>query len=336
MIVGDDETSFGLIRDLLTGGSERYELDWLRDPPTDYEAVSEVYDGFLVDYHGRFQDGIEVIQSFVDASGYAVPIILLDGAGGDALESLAMQAGASDCLSKSGLTRATLKRSIWHAIERSRILSRLEAVGRDQLRHKDELLSHVSHELRTPVAAIYQFVSLVEDGIAGPLKDGQHQFLGIALKNVESLSRMINDLVDVARARGQGTIVHLRRTTIGRAVDQAMASVAFRAREEGVTLVSGSMPDTTLLADPGRVVQVIINLLDNAIKHTPSGGHIGVTAAMDPEHEGYIKLCVADTGPGIDAKDRDLLFSPLVQLPQAEVTSRQGLGLGLHICPEIV
>jgi two-component system sensor histidine kinase/response regulator len=337
MVIEDDEDDFVLIADLLAESITcHYDLDWHRVPPSDFGPGSTAYDAFLVDYRLGEQNGLDVIRSLIAASGYAAPAIMLTGFDDGEIEARAMKLGASDYLPKSGLTRQLLERSIDHAIERCRLLARLEATRRDQLHHKDELLSHVSHELRTPVAAIYQFVSLVGDGIAGQLNDGQRRFLSIALKNVESLSRMINDLLDTSRAQSQGLPIQVRRMSIDRAINSAMATVGLKASEKDVTLVADPVPAVIVHADPGRVVQVIINLLDNAIKFTPSGGAVGVSATTGPAHDGYVCVSVTDTGPGIDPKDRELLFEPLVQLSQAEVTSRQGLGLGLHICKEIV
>jgi two-component system sensor histidine kinase/response regulator len=337
MVIDDDEDDFVLIHDLLAqSGRCRYDLVWVPVPPSDLSGVSTVYDAFLVDYRLGEQNGLEVIRSLISGSGYAVPTIMLTGFDDDEIEARAMKLGASDYLPKSGLTVELLERSIGHAIERCRLLGSLEATRRDQLRQKDELLSHVSHELRTPVAAIYQFVSLVGDGIGGPISDDQRKFLRIALENVESLSRMINDLLDTSRAHSQRLTMQLRRTRIGNAIDGAIATLLLRAEEKQVSLVADAVPDIVVQADPGRVLQVIINLVDNAIKFTPSGGEVRVKTRLGAPHDGFVLVSVSDTGPGIDPKDQGLLFNPLVQLPQGKGASRQGLGLGLHICKEIV
>jgi signal transduction histidine kinase len=337
MVIDDDEDDFILIRDLLAESDTcHYALDWVSVPPSDFRGVSTAYDAFLVDYRLGVQNGLDVIRSLVDGSNHAIPAIMLTGLGDGEIEARAMKLGASDYLPKGGLTRELLERSIGHAIERCRILESLEVTRRNQLRHKDELLSHVSHELRTPVAAIYQFVSLVGDETAGPLNDDQRRFLRIALKNVESLSRMINDLLDTSRAKNQGLALQVRRTRISNAISSAMATLMPRAEEKQVTLTADSVPDIIVEADPGRVVQVIINLLDNAIKFTPSGGDVRVSVRLGAPYDGFVLVCVSDAGPGIDPEERKLLFKPLVQLPQSESASRQGLGLGLHISNEIV
>jgi signal transduction histidine kinase len=337
MVIDDDEDDFVLVRDLLAeSGTRHYDLDWVPVPPSDLRGASTIYDAFLVDYRLGVQNGLEVVQSLINGSGFAVPIIMLTGFGDSEIEARAMESGASDYLPKNGLTRELLERSIGHAIGRCQILASLEATRRDQLRQKDELLSHVSHELRTPVAAIYQFVSLVGDGTAGQLNDDQRRFLGIALKNVESLSRMINDLLDTARAQSQGLILQIRRTRINNVIQSAMSTFGLRADQKQISLVADPVPDIVVQADPGRLLQVITNLLDNAIKFTPSGGHIAVRVRLGSPYDGFVLVSVADTGPGIDPQDQKLLFKPLVQLPRSDDASRHGLGLGLHICNEIV
>src|ERR1700726_398205 len=112
-----------------------------------------------------------------------VPLIVLTGLDDEALAALAMREGAQDYLIKGQIENRALPRALRHAIERNRMRAETEVLRKQQLQLKDEFLSHVSHELRSPLTAIYQFVSIVLDGLAGEVSPKQHEYLQNALKN---------------------------------------------------------------------------------------------------------------------------------------------------------
>lgn len=216
-------------------------------------------------------------------------------------------------------------------------LARREALQGEQLRIRDQFLSQVSHELRTPLAAIHLYAGIVNDGLAGPLVDEQRQHLETVLRNAVELSAMIDDLLEVTRA-GTGALVIRPEPLqldelVGHAVRTLRAAAAARRIAIAVRIAPG-LPDVD--ADAARTGQVLVNLLENAIKFTPSGGEITVSADADPGTAGMVRVSVADTGCGIDAGEVPRVFDYLYQGASAGSLSRKGFGIGLHLCRDLV
>ena len=141
-----------------------------------------------------------------------VPLIVLTGLDDEALAAEAMKEGAQDYLIKGQIENRALPRALRHAIERHRMQAETDLIRMNQLQFKDEFLSHVSHELRSPLTAIYQFVTILQDGLAGEVNQEQHQHLEIVLRNVKQLRAMINDLLEVASVQAGKLLIQLQRT----------------------------------------------------------------------------------------------------------------------------
>lgn len=224
------------------------------------------------------------------------------------------------------------------ATELSKAYAELDRVRKEQLLLKDRLLSNVSHELRTPLTALHQFVSLVADGVAGELQPQQKEYLEVALRNVQQLNKMISDLLDTTRAEAGTLRLDRQRLLLGDLAHEMVGLFRPSAASKKVDL-SCLVQDRSapVSADPSRLRQVLMNLLDNALKFTPGGGRIEVRVGTAPSEPGYLQVSVADTGPGLSAQAREGLFRRFFQEPQeGEPKSRQGLGLGLYISKEIV
>jgi DNA-binding NtrC family response regulator len=131
-----------------------------------------------------------------------VPVIVLTRLEDEALAAQAMKVGAQDYLIKGQIESCALPRALRHAIERHRMQEETELLRTNQLEFEEHFLSHVSHELRSPLNAIYQFVAILFDNVAGPLTSEQLDYLGIVLRNVEQLQAMIDDLLEVTRVQG--------------------------------------------------------------------------------------------------------------------------------------
>jgi signal transduction histidine kinase len=209
--------------------------------------------------------------------------------------------------------------------------------GEDQMRFKDQFLSHVSHELRSPLTAIKQFTTILLGGLAGTLNAEQRAYEEIVLKNVGQLQSMIDDLLEVTRLETGKLTVELERVSVADAVTDALHTLQVTARAKGVTLssdLSGDLPDAQ--ADPIRLRQILINLLDNAIKFTPAGGTAGISAGLSPQDAQFLLLEVSDTGCGVNPEMAERIFERLYQASEYTQPSRKGMGLGLYICKELV
>ncbi len=297
-------------------------------------AVNEdAFDVVLLDLglpDGRGLTNVEKVM----ACPKQVPVIVLTGNEDerDAIE--AVRLGAQDYLVKGDFTAKSLHDSIRFATERDRLLREVEAAQRREGEVKDRLLSHVSHELRTPLTAIMQFVTILRDGIAGGVSAQQAEYLDIVLRNTEQLKHMISTLMDVTRANSGKLTCDLRRTKIVPIVGRAVDSLRAQAAKKGVQLELGALRDLPrVVADEHRIEQVLVNLLENAIKFTPENGTVAVDARAVGDE---LVVAVSDTGCGIAAEDIGQVFERLYQAEHRADTSRNGLGLGLHICQEIV
>jgi len=208
---------------------------------------------------------------------------------------------------------------------------------RQQLAMKDQLLSNVSHELRTPLTAVYQFVTILLDGIPGKLNSDQREYLEIALRNVKQLQAMVSDILEAARADGGKLAVHPRGTSLQRVVYETIGGFMTNVRSRQIALTEDISSDLPLLhADPHRLKQIIANLIDNAVKFTPENGTITVSASLCEEDDNFVRVSVKDSGCGISAESAAKIFDRLYQVEQASEAGRKGLGLGLHIVRELV
>jgi PAS domain S-box-containing protein len=221
--------------------------------------------------------------------------------------------------------------------ERKEAAEALEQSRQAQIQFKDAFLSHVSHELRSPLTAIKQFSSILLSGVAGELNKEQHEYQQIVQRNIGQLQAMIDDLLEVTRLETGKLTVEPDRVSISDAVTDALDTLRGTARGKGITL-SGDVPADlpVAYADQTRLRQILIILLDNAIKFTPDGGSVAIRARLLQQERSCLLLEVSDTGDGISPEVGERIFERLYQVSEPGTASRKGLGLGLYICKELV
>jgi signal transduction histidine kinase len=280
--------------------------------------------------------GLDTVRR-AHAAAPGVPMIVLTGLDDEALAAEAMKAGAQDYLIKGQIENRALPRALRHAIERHRMQTETDLILTHQMQFKDEFLSHVSHELRSPLNAIYQFVTILLDNLAGDLNVEQHEYLQIVVRNVKQLQSMINDLLEVTRVQAGKLPIELQRISVSDAIAYAVNTLQGAAQIKGITLSTESecrLPSAC--ADPTRLRQILIILLDNAIKFTPAKGLVKVQARIFKEDPDFLLLEVSDSGCGIDPDMTERIFERLFQSSDPASAGRQGLGLGLYICKDLV
>src|SRR5271170_5694426 len=266
-----------------------------------------------------------------------VPVVILSGQDDESLALKAVHQGVQDYLVKGEITSKQLERAVRYAVERQSLLRSLEITRKQQLEFKNQFLSHVSHELRTPLTCIYQYVTLLVDGLAGPISPDQADYLKTVLKSVNQLHAMIRDLLEATRADSGKLRIDLRCIDIGELIQQAVAMMRPTAAEKKINLELVLDPTIPLVyADPDRTLEVLINLLDNGIKFTPADGHVIVKASLVETDPTAVYLSISDTGRGTPQESLPLVFERLYQDPNAVDGNRTGLGLGLYIAKEIV
>jgi PAS domain S-box-containing protein len=208
---------------------------------------------------------------------------------------------------------------------------------KDEIRFKDEFLSHVSHELRSPLTAIKQFTTILLGGLAGDLNKEQREYQQIVLKNIRQLQSMIDDLLEVTRMEEGKLSIEPESVSISAAVVDAFDTLRVSAQGKGLTLSSDLPADLPPVhADQTRLRQVLIILLDNAIKFTFGGGTIKVKVRLRPDDPRFLLVEVSDTGCGMGPEVTERIFERLYQVDEPTENSRKGLGLGLFICKELV
>src|SRR6202047_1555830 len=280
--------------------------------------------------------GLDTVRR-AHAAAPGVPMIVLTGVDDEALAADAMNAGAQDYLIKGQIENRALPRALRHAIERHRMQTETDLIRTHQMQFKDEFLSHVSHELRSPLTAIYQFVTILLDKLAGELNLEQHEYLEIVLRNVKQLQSMINDLLEVTRVQAGKLMIELQCTSVSDAIVYTVNTLQGAATAKGITLSSdmeGRLP--SVCGDPTRIRQILIILVDNAIKFTSANGAVKVQARVLEEDPNFLVLEVSDSGCGISPDMTERIFERLFQASDPALAGRKGLGLGLYICKELV
>ena len=220
---------------------------------------------------------------------------------------------------------------------RKRLEEVLEQIRQDQMRFKDEFLSHVSHELRSPLTAIKQFTTILLGGLAGELNKEQREYQQIVLRNIRQLQSMIDDLLEVTRLETGKLTVEPERLSVLMAVTDSFNTLEGSARGKRITLSYDLPPNLpSAYADQTRLRQILIILLDNAIKFTPEGGSVTIRAGLHEKDPRFLLIEVSDTGCGISTEITEEIFERLYQVSERTEASRKGLGLGLYICKELV
>ncbi len=211
----------------------------------------------------------------------------------------------------------------------------LDKTRRQELEMKDQFVSHVSHELRSPLAVIHQFVTLMLDGLAGEITAEQREHLDVVLRNTLQLREMISDLLDITRAEAGKLLFEQHGVSLLPLFIELERNYRERAVQKGILfLVQEPRGLPLVYADPQRLRQVLANLIDNALKFTERG-KITIRASWD-DQPGFMRITVSDTGCGISERSLPLVFNRLYQEETTVAQSRKGLGLGLHICEQLV
>jgi two-component sensor histidine kinase len=195
----------------------------------------------------------------------------------------------------------------------------------------------VSHELRSPLTVIRQFATILADRLAGDLNPEQGQYLEVILRNVKQLQSMVDDLFEVTGIGAGKLRIDLERASVSEAVAYTANSLQGAAKAKGITLssdVRGELP--AVYADPMRLRQALVILVDNAIKFTPANGTVKIHARVLDEDADRLVLEVSDSGCGISPEMCERIFERLFQAQDPSAAGRKGLGLGLYICKELV
>jgi signal transduction histidine kinase len=222
------------------------------------------------------------------------------------------------------------------AIENARLFSEIEDKGRQieaANRHKSEFLANMSHELRTPLNAIIGFSEVLLDPTLQVSDEEQRQFLTDVLSSGKHLLGLINEVLDLAKIEAGTMELQIETALMQDVVDAVANTMRSLAAKKSIDLrVDSDESLGSFPMDGARVKQVLLNLVGNAIKFTPEGGKVWMRTGSK---DGYVRVEVGDTGPGIAAEDQERIFLEFQQAG-SDAGKPQGTGLGLALAKKFV
>lgn len=250
-----------------------------------------------------------------------------------------------------------------HAAElEERVRERTRALE-EASRHKSEFLANMSHELRTPLNSIIGFAEFLQEQRVGPLNEKQARYLGHIRASGKHLVQIIGDILDLAKAEAGRIVLQPESLSVATTLEDILVTTRGLAHQKNQIVEADIQPDLPpLWADPIRFKQILFNLLNNAVKFTPNGGRITLTArrvsasqSMGAEEQGsrgaeepsppppspsaplpFLEIRVSDTGIGIKTEDLPRLFQQFVQLEATATKHHEGTGLGLALAKRLV
>jgi len=204
---------------------------------------------------------------------------------------------------------------------------------------KDEFLSNISHEMRTPLTIIKEFASILSDGLAGKITQQQKECLGTINESVVNLTRIISNILDLSRIEAGRMELNMKVVKIGSVIDEITSYFSSIVDKKGIRLESEVVKNLPpIFADTEKLSQIFNNLIWNAIKFTPEGGLIKVSAKESnvkiEGSRGFIEVSVLDTGEGLAKENLQRIFERFEQVQR--MAGARGTGLGLAITKELI
>ncbi len=204
---------------------------------------------------------------------------------------------------------------------------------RNEERRK-EFVANVSHELRTPLTNVRSYAETLRDAESTIPTDMSNSFLDIIITETDRMTHIVQDLLTLSRLDAGNAELTLSRFPFAEAIESVVRANALNAKQRGHELTHAPLEGLPLIVgDRSRLEQVMMNIIGNAIKYTPDGGHIRITAGTT---ENSVWMEVSDDGIGIPEKDRDRIFDRFYRVDKARSRESGGTGLGLSIAREIV
>jgi signal transduction histidine kinase/FixJ family two-component response regulator len=224
-------------------------------------------------------------------------------------------------------------------LENAKMFSKLMRMN-EELKELDSLktdfISTISHELRTPLASLKSGVELVMDEVVGDIGEKQKRALHISKHNIDRLTRLIDDLLDISRIESGKVVLARKKVSLAGTIKKAAISLRPYLKEKGLEvkeLLPRRLPNVFI--DEDRVIQVMVNLISNAANYSRAGGVIDIEADMSKK-EGFVEVHVTDHGVGIAREDMPKLFHKFSQLHRVPGPGAKGTGLDLAICKELL
>ena len=351
ILVVDDEKE---IRDFLTkaltlvGG---FKVDIAVDGEEALKKIEqERFDLVLTDLKMPKMDGLQLIKE-ISQIRPEVLMVLMTGHGTIDSAIKAMKEGASDYITKPFNIDEMILRLRKVLEEKQRFvrmkdyIEQLEKANKELKRIdqvKSEFVSIASHELRTPLASIKNAIQLILKGKTGEINEAQNKFLTMADRNINRLTNILNNLLDLSRIESGRMNMKFQPVELKNIIELTVASLKPQADEKSINIeMNIHQPPPDVYGDPEKIEQILINLLGNAIKFTPAGGKILISARPfdqeeEMEHGKMVKISIKDTGPGIPQEHLEAIFEKFHQVEDSMHRTTGGTGLGLAITKGLV
>jgi signal transduction histidine kinase len=339
LLVEDDEDDALLAREALAEVPHcRFEVTWCPSFQKGIEALATPgLQVCLLDHRLGADTGLEFLERAGTMAPPPPPIILLTGSGNRELDLQAMELGAADYLDKASLTPALLDRAIRYALERRRHMDELTRQNRvlaELVLLRNRLLGMAAHDLRNPLGVIRLAAEILGQETLGPLNPQQKKLLSEVEELADYMASMVNDTLDLSRIETGQLNLRLESTHIRPLVERNLAMNSHLADRKQIHLSAefdGEMGP--IRADGGKIIQVLDNLVSNAIKYSDPGTAIQVSVQGAGDQ---VELRVADQGRGISPEQLGRLFEPFARGETRPTGGERSSGLGLAIVQRIV
>ena len=351
ILIDDSPTDREITGELLKS-VEEFNIE-LEAAQTGMEGLEKIgknrFDLIILDYKMPGMTGLDFMNKLKQKK-IDIPVIMATGEGDTKIAVEVMRTGAYDYIAKEEAFRGGISLVLKRTLERyeeKKERQRLEAETREyasklkkaneQLKKFDQLkndfISTVSHELRTPLTVIRESISQILDGLLGETTKKQREFLSMGLRNIDRLSRIINNLLDISKIEAGKIVLNREKINIVDVANGVNSSFVPQAKAKGIKILTKFSNETIeVYADKDRIIQVFTNLVGNALKFTKQG-HIEISVADMTE---VVECGVYDTGQGIAQEDLPLIFNKFQQFGRIAGSGEKGTGLGLSIVKGII
>ncbi len=323
LIIDDSEDDRDLYRRALQKSvTARYEIQEAETGDAGLKRVEEREpDCILLDYSLPGQNGIEVLKR-VRAERPHVPVVMLTGQGNEAIAVTAIREGAQNYISKSTITPDTIHRAIQVAIEHCAMERRID----EQRRSLEIFTRALAHDLKEPVRTIKSFLDLL--GTQENFSERGKNHFSVLRKAADRMGSMIDTVHYYTRLDGTPADIPKEPCNAASVLEEAKENLSELIRERKPRIVADPLP--YVMANRAQLLQVLQNLLHNAIQH---GGTPPELRISTRDENGFCEIRVSDNGPGIGEAERARLFAPFTRLAG---DNARGLGMGLAVCKRIV
>ena len=328
LLVDDDAVDRRAVRRALTAAKLPVEITEAAESDAAFAALAEhSFDCILLDLRLPGRDGLEVLRTLT-AEGADVPVVILTGHGDEDTAVEIMKAGAADYIAKALLTPQRLEQSVRHAVR----VHQAEREAREARRAREEFLAIVAHDLRTPLGVIMLSSNALREALPeGPDGEEARALNAMVERAAAQMGRLIRDLLDVSSIEAGRLRFDIQEHDPVALLGEAADLLAPLAQQKSITVKRPSVGALRKVrCDRDRILQVLSNLIGNAIKFTPEGGRIALRVADAAE---AVTFTVADNGPGVPEAAVTRIFE---RHWSGRGKAGADTGLGLYIAKGIV